>query len=211
MDHPSDLARTSRLSMDFGGHLNFDHGMDDDIDDAGLFADTADHDFSLPPTHTTVHTTVHPPSTQQAGQHTGPQADTTIPSGFSKGAVRRRELMSRPDATGISQRRVTSPLNRRSAGSGVSKSRPTAPTATAPVSGSLRRSLQETLHRASSIQTLESQIAALHARLQAFEDRMSQIEAESQRTQDELRVCMSEVNGALEIAESFNHQMGERS
>jgi len=40
---------------------------------------------------------------------------------------------------------------------------------------------------------------------------MSQIEVNSQRTQDELRVCMSEVNGALEFAESFNHQMGERS
>ncbi|KAK5087246.1 hypothetical protein LTR70_007386 [Exophiala xenobiotica] len=183
--------------MDFGGHLTFDHGMDDDIDDAGLFADTTDQDFSLPPTHTTVH----PPSTQQA--------DTTVPSGFSKGAIRQRELTSRPDAAGPSQRRLTSPLNRRSVGSGVSKSRPTPPTATAPVSGSLRRPLQETLHRASSIQTLESQMAALHARLQASDDRMSQIEAESQRTQDELRMCMSEVNGALEFAESFNQQMGE--
>jgi len=159
-DHPSDLARASRLSMDFGGHLTFDHGMDDEYDETGLFADAADHDFSLPPTYTTVH----PPSTQQAGQHTGPQADTTNPSGFSKGAVRHRELTSRPDAAGTSQRRVTSPLNRRSVGSGVSKSRPTAPTATVPTSGSLRRSLQETLHRASSIQMLASQMAALHAR-----------------------------------------------
>ncbi|KAK5947748.1 hypothetical protein OHC33_011223 [Knufia fluminis] len=150
--------------MDLGGHLTFDHGMDDEIDDAGLFADTADQDFSLPPTHTTVHTTVHPPSTQQAGQHTGPQAGASNVSGFSKGAIRRRELTSRPDATGTAQRRPTSPTNRRSVGSGVSKSRPTPPTAIAPVSGSLRRSLQETLHRASSIQTLESQIAALHAR-----------------------------------------------
>jgi len=159
-DHPSDLARTSRLSMDFGGHLTFDHGMDDDIDDAGLFADTADHDFSLPPTHTTVH----PPSTQQAGQHTGPQADITIPSGFSKDTTRRRELTSRPDAADPSQRRLTNPISRRCVGSGISKPRPALQTATAPVSGSLRRSLQETLHRASSVQAMESQMAALHAR-----------------------------------------------
>ncbi|KAK5082551.1 hypothetical protein LTR70_007657 [Exophiala xenobiotica] len=193
--------------MDFGGPLNFDHGMDHDIEDAGLFADTADQDFSLPLTHTTVH----PPSTQPAGHHTGQQAGTSNASGFSKGATQRRELTSRPEAAGTSQRRLTSPTYRRSVGSGVSKSRPTQPTATVPVSGSLRRSLQETLHRASSIQTLESQMAALQARLQVYEDRLSQIEAESHRTQDELRVCMSEVSGALEFAESFNHQMEERS
>lgn len=40
--------------MDFGGHINFDHGMDDEIDDTGLFVDTADHDFSLPPTQSTI-------------------------------------------------------------------------------------------------------------------------------------------------------------
>jgi len=146
--------------MDFGGHLDFDHGMDDDIDDAGLFANTTDHDFSLPPTQATVN----PQVIQGTGQLTGPPAGATHASGFSKGAIRRRELTSRPDATGISQRRVTSPLNRRSEASGVSKSRPSPPTANGPVSGSLRRSLQETLHRASSIQTLESQMAALHAR-----------------------------------------------
>ena len=123
-------------------------------------SNAADDDFSLPPTHTTVH----PPSTQQAGQHPGPQAGTSNPSGFSKVAIRRRELTSRPDAAGTAPRRLTSPTNRRSVGSGVSKSRPTPPTATAATSGSLRRSLQETLHRASSIQTLESQMAALQAR-----------------------------------------------
>ncbi|KAK5947817.1 hypothetical protein OHC33_011158 [Knufia fluminis] len=192
--------------MDFGGHINFDHGMDDDIDDAGLFADTTDQDFSLPPTQATVN----PQSTQGIGQHTGPPAGTTHASGFSKGAIRRREPTSRPDATAISHRR-TSPVNRRGVGSGVSKSRPTQPTGTTPVSGSLRRSLQATLHQAPSIQMLESQMAAMQARLQASEDRMSQIEVNSQCTQDELRVCMSEVNGALEFAESFNQQMGERS
>ncbi|KAK5073345.1 hypothetical protein LTR70_010379 [Exophiala xenobiotica] len=185
--------------MDFGGHINFDHGMDDDIDDAGLFADTTDQDFSLPPTQATVN----PQSTQGIGQHTGPPAGTTHASGFSKGAIRRREPTSRPDATGIS--------HRRGVGSGVSKSRPTQPTGTTPVSGSLRRSLQATLHRAPSIQLLESRMAAMQARLQASEDRMSQIEVNSQRTQDELRVCMSEVDAALEFAESFNQQMGERS
>ncbi|KAK5956448.1 hypothetical protein OHC33_003025 [Knufia fluminis] len=193
--------------MDFGGHLTFDHGMDDEIDETGLFADAADDDFSFPPTQTTVH----PPSTQQAGPHPGPQAGTSNVSGFSKGAIRRGELTSRPDAAGTAPRRLTSPTHRRSVGSGVSKSRPTPPTATVPTSGSLRRSLQETLHRASSIQMLESQMAEMQARLQASEDRMSQIEVNSQRTQDELRVCMSEVNGALEFAESFNQQMGERS
>ncbi|KAK5081431.1 hypothetical protein LTS08_006611 [Lithohypha guttulata] len=138
--------------MEFGGHLTFDHGMDDEIDEPGLFADAADDEFSLHPTQTTVH----PPSTQQAGPHPGPQAGTSNPSGFSKGVLRRRELTSRPDAGGTAPRRLTSPTNRRSVGSGVSKSRPTPPTATVPTSGSLRRSLQETLHRASSIQMLES-------------------------------------------------------
>jgi len=66
-DHPSDLTRTSPLTMDFGRHLTFDPGMDDEIDDTGLFADAADEDFSFPPTQTTVH----PSSTQQAGPHPG--------------------------------------------------------------------------------------------------------------------------------------------
>ncbi|KAK5308729.1 hypothetical protein LTR70_010831, partial [Exophiala xenobiotica] len=82
--------------MDFGRHLTFDPGMDDEIDDTGLFADAADEDFSFPPTQTTVH----PPSTQQAGPHRGPQAGTSNVSGFGKGAIRRRELTSRPDAAG---------------------------------------------------------------------------------------------------------------
>lgn len=145
--------------MDLGGHITFGHGMDDDIDDAGLFADTTDQEFSLPPAQATVN----PQSTQGIGQHTGPPAGTTHASGFSKGATRRQEPTSRPDATGISHRR-TSPVNHRGVGSGVSKSRPTQPTGTVPVSGSLRRSLQETLHRASSIQTLESQMATMQAR-----------------------------------------------
>ncbi|KAK5069358.1 hypothetical protein LTR51_008608 [Lithohypha guttulata] len=189
--------------MDFGGHNSFDDGMNDDIDDTGLFVDTADHDFSLPPTQSTIN----PLSIQGTGHSTGPPGGTTRPSGFSKGALRRRELTSRPDAASVPQRQGTSPIQRRSMGSGISKPRPARQTATAtgPVAGSLRRSLQETL--TTSTQTFQSQMASMNARMQAIEDRMSQIEADSHRTQDDLRLCMSEVNGALEVAESFNHQI----
>ncbi|KAK5093985.1 hypothetical protein LTS08_008769 [Lithohypha guttulata] len=191
--------------MDFGGHINFDHGIDhgidDDVDDAGLFADTTDHDFSLPPTQPTIN-----PQSIQATRHPARQSGgITNASGFGQGASRHREPTAQPEPAGPSQRRVISPGQRRSVGSGISKPRATQQTASAPVSGSLRRSLQETLNRASSVQSLESQVAALQARLQAFEDRLSQIEVDAHRTQDDLKVCMSEVNGALEFAESFNY------
>lgn len=74
------------------------------------------------------------------------------------------------------------------------------------------------------MQTLESQMAAMQARsvsglwlpasrrsnpgarLHTVEERLSQIEADSRRTQEDLQLCMGEVSGALEFAESFNHQ-----
>ncbi|KAK5073269.1 hypothetical protein LTR51_005911 [Lithohypha guttulata] len=187
--------------MDFGGHIDFDRDIDD-VDDAGLFVDTADHDFILPPTQSRID----PASTQATGPSTAHPASTISASGFSKGALRRRETAAQPNSAGFSQRRVSSPTHRRSLGSGISKPRLVQQPAAVPVSGSLRRSLQETLHRATSMQTLESQMAAMRARLHTVEERLSQIEADSRRTQEDLQLCMGEVSGALEFAESFNHQ-----
>lgn len=146
-DHPPGLAWTSQFNMEFGGHNTFD---DVDIDDAGLFAATAEHDFTLPPAQTNV-----------SPQRTRPSG-IIDPAAFTKGTGRGQEPPSRPRNPPC---RLISPTNRRSLGAGISKAPLARPAA--PESASRTRALQETLNRVCFIQTLKSEMATLRATFEA--------------------------------------------
>lgn len=127
--------------MDFGGHATFA-----DVDDAGLFVDTANEDFSLPPAQTNVN----PESTQQFGGN---------PSTFTKAAIRSQEPTSRPN---LPQRRPISPAHRRNMGAGFPKSQLARPTGQTPTSRAW--SLKDSVNRAYSMQVLGSRLSSLETK-----------------------------------------------
>lgn len=134
---------TPDYTMDFGGSSFDHHGADD----AQLFDNVLEHDFSVP----LAPTTALPPHFTQL------TTNTAYPSGSSRSNTQPREGSGRP----ILQRHDRSPLGPRT-GAGILKRSPPSSVA----SGALKQTLAQSFRKMSSLQALEDKIIALNTRME---------------------------------------------